>query len=50
MVFDFSNENPSAPEMYLEWVESMSNRISKGFSNHVGTYMLDSITTFSSVL
>lgn len=50
MVFDFSNENPSAPEMYLEWVESMSNRISKGFFNHVGTYMLDSITTFSSAI
>jgi hypothetical protein len=50
MVFDFSDENPTAPTQYLNWVESMQNRITKGFFNHVGTYMLDSLTTFSSAI
>ncbi len=40
-------ENPLDPQVFPQWQMEMDNRINSGYFNHIGTYVLDSSTTWS---
>jgi len=43
----YEGENPMKPEMFELWMKEMEKREKMGYFNHIGTYCLDSATTWS---
>ncbi len=43
----WEKEDPRDPKVFLEWEKVMDRRIKEGYFEHIGTYMLDEITTLS---
>lgn len=46
----FEREEPGDPQAYREWEEEFARLRNIGFFNHVGTYVIDSLTTMSEAL
>ena len=46
----FEGENPSAPWVAKEWDTSFHNRKRMGYFDKIGTYVIDSITTWSQTI
>lgn len=46
----FANEDPNAPSQFQAWVEEMRRLERANVFEHVGTYVLDSATTFADAL
>lgn len=44
---EFEGEDPSRPVMYGRWKNKFQKRVKMGYFNHIGTYCLDSATTWS---
>jgi len=43
-------DNPKAPSMFKLWDEVFLQRLQSGYFNHIGTYVLDSLTTWADLL
>lgn len=43
-------DDPKSPKAYLEWQRVMAHRIRIGYFNYIGTYILDSATTWSDAI
>lgn len=50
IVRNYSGDNRESPQMYMRWEAQFQADIKDGFFNHVGTYVLDSMTTFMKAL
>lgn len=46
----FEGEDPLKPRMFGEWKRSFKQRLGMGYFNHLGTYMLDSSTTWAEAI
>jgi hypothetical protein len=46
----WEKEKPLAPFAYDEWVRTMDYRVQIGLFDHIGTYILDSATTWSAAI
>lgn len=46
----WEDENPLAPTAFQAWCKEMKQRNRDGFFDYLGTYMLDSATTFSAAI
>ncbi len=46
----WENEDPNAPTVYLEWAKEMNRRFKGGFFDHIGTYCIDSCTTWGEAI
>jgi hypothetical protein len=46
----FENEDPLAPHVFREWQDEFSSLIKMGFFNHLGTFVIDSMTTWAQVI
>ena len=46
----FENEDPFKPTACQEWEDSFNTLYRKGFFDHVGTFALDSMTTWASII
>lgn len=46
----FEMEDPTSPTQYDLWRKEFKRRVEGGYFNHIGTYMLDSATTFSAAV
>lgn len=46
----YEGEDPMAPSVYGEWKKNFLARVRMGYFNHIGTYMLDSSTTWSEAI
>jgi hypothetical protein len=44
---DYEDENPYKPTAFVAWKNRMQERLSNGYFDHFGTYMLDSFTFWS---
>ncbi len=43
-------DDPLSPKAFVEWKKTMAHRIRIGYFNHIGTYILDSATTWSDAI
>lgn len=43
----WEKENPWDPKQFVAWEKEMERKIAGGYFDHIGTYMLDSATTWS---
>lgn len=46
----YEGEDPMRPSMYAAWKRNFQNRQRMGYFNHIGTYILDSSTTWSEAI
>jgi hypothetical protein len=46
----FECDDPKNPKAFLEWKKVLAHRIRIGYFNHIGTYVLDSATTWSDAI
>ena len=46
----FEDEDPMKPTQFALWEKTMERRIKEGYFNFIGTYVLDSSTTWSSAI
>lgn len=46
----WEKEQPWKPTQFVAWEKEMERRISIGYFDHIGTYMLDSATTWSAAI
>lgn len=46
----YESENPLKPTMFDLWVKELNRRMSMGYFEHIGTYVLDSATTWSEAI
>jgi hypothetical protein len=46
----WSNEDPKNPSVFRDWENEMKNRERMGLWDHIGTYFLDSATTWSDAI
>lgn len=46
----FENEDPYAPSAFRLWKDEFNSLKKEGFFNHVGTYVIDSMTTWAQVI
>jgi len=42
----FEGEDPDDPKMFKTYIASLDRRLRAGYFDHIGTYILDSLTTF----
>lgn len=50
IIEDFSNEDPTKPTSYLAWKKRFDELVTANFFENVGTYVLDSVTTFGAAI
>lgn len=43
----FEGEDPTNPKMYSEWKKEFKYRKNNGYFNYIGTYVIDSATSWS---
>lgn len=44
---EFESEDPTKPKAYAAWKDKFDRRLRMGYFDHIGTYVLDSATTFA---
>ena len=46
----YESENPNKPTAYAEWKKNWTKRLKAGYFDYIGTYILDTSTTFSDAI
>lgn len=46
----YESENPMKPSMYPIWIKEMQSRLDSGYFDHIGTYIIDSSTSWAEMI